>query len=367
MPIVTPFMSLTLPDVGAGGTVGTTWATYLNTALSAIDSHDHTSGSGNQIPSAGLDIDADLDFSDFGADNLGFVAFTARALKPTPTLSLYAKGADLYFQDSTGTEVRITQDSALAGSSDGGFGGDYGDGDELATYSNATKTFSFMQDTSPAVPAKIYSSDISIGQATTAPNVITLKSPNSLAASYTLTLPAALPASTTQRLLISTSGVASYETPESKSWVHFRQASNDTMSTSYATLTIPAVDSYSGTTIGVSGNNLTFPFIGKWEARIVLSRLQPSSGTASIKGRLKIRNTTAGSDLAKSATFLAQYGTAPNLNQTVVVIIPFTVASVSDNHQLMGVADAVALNITADDLGDGTPIAWDAIFEYKGT
>lgn len=365
--MATPFMTLTLPGVGAGGTPGTTWASYLNTALTTIDLHDHTSGKGTQVPTAGLSIDADLHFNTNGILDAEFVQLSTLVAKPTPTVTLYSKGVDLYFQDGVGNEVRITQSAALAGSASSGFGGDYGLGDELATYSDLTKTYSFLQDTSPSVPAKLYSADISIGEATTSPNVVTIKSPTSLAASYNLTLPTALPASTTQRLVVSTSGVLSYEANESKSWVHFRQTSNDTISLSYATLTIPAVTTYSGTTIGVSGNNLTFPFTGKWEARIILSRLQPTLGTSSIKARLKIRNTSAGSDLAKSITFLAMYGNAPNLNQTVVVILPFTVASTSDNHQLMGVADAVDVSIVADNVGDGDSVAWDAIFEYKGT
>lgn len=337
MPTTTPFMSLTLPDVGAGGTVGTTWATYLNTALSAIDSHDHTSGSGNQIPSAGLDIDADLDFSDFGADNLGFVAFTARALKPTPTLSLYAKGADLYFQDSTGTEVRITQDSALAGSSDGGFGGDYGDGDELATYSNATKTFSFMQDTSPAVPAKIYSSDISIGQATTAPNVITLKSPNSLAASYTLTLPTALPAST-RKLQFSSSGVGSFDTTINDFAVYDGEAgsgASQTITTSWATLAFSSTK-IAGQTISRATNTISFSVLGTYKLQVELINFREVSNGADLM--VRIRNTaTATTEDASAAYTIGQTDVTmlkivSNLYVTVTnVAHTFEVQAVSSN------------------------------------
>jgi len=354
MPIVTPFMSLTLPDVGAGGTVGTTWATYLNTALSAIDSHDHSSGSGNQIPSAGLDIDADLDFNDYGADNLGFVAFTARALKPTPTLSLYAKGADLYFQDSTGTEVRITQDSALAGSSDGGFGGDYGDGDELATYSNATKTFSFMQDTSPAVPAKIYSSDISIGQATTAPNVITIKSPNSLASSYTLTLPAALPASTTQKLQVSTSGVMSYYTDPVADYCVYDGPAGASVSyntsTSWAALAVSTtVFESSGTHVTRSTNNFTFSATGTYRVKVHMSNFRTASGADLL---VRVRNTTQSTtaDVSSQKTILATSSDASYIDHTCDLI--FTVTNVNDVYQIQAVSSNV-LGLASNSALDG--------------
>lgn len=67
--MATPNMSLTLPTVGV--TVGPTWATQLNAALTTIDSHDHTSGKGVQIPAAALNIDGSVDFA---SNNLTDVA-----------------------------------------------------------------------------------------------------------------------------------------------------------------------------------------------------------------------------------------------------------------------------------------------------
>ena len=56
----TTFMSLVLPTPGEQ--LGPTWATNINTALSVIDDHDHSSGKGRQIGVAGITIDDDLQF-----------------------------------------------------------------------------------------------------------------------------------------------------------------------------------------------------------------------------------------------------------------------------------------------------------------
>ena len=45
--MATTYMNLTLPTVGT--TVGPTWASLLNTAITSIDSHDHSSGKGATI------------------------------------------------------------------------------------------------------------------------------------------------------------------------------------------------------------------------------------------------------------------------------------------------------------------------------
>lgn len=340
MPITTPFMSLTLPDVGVGGTVGTTWATYINAALTALDSHDHSSGSGTQIPSAGISIDDDLDFDDNAITSLGYLELTPRVAKPTPTVTLYSKGVDLYFQDGSGNEVRITQDAALSGSASGGFGGDYGLGDELATYSDATKTYSFLQDTSPATPAKIYSADISIGQATSTPNVITIKSPNSLASSYTLTLPTALPASTTKKLQVSTAGVMSYYTDPVADYCVYDGptgvSASHTVTTSWAVLPISSAKfESSGTHISRSTDDFTFSATGTYRAKFFLHNFRSSSGSDLF---VRVRNTTSGttSDVSGNITVLATASDATYRN--CVIELVFTVSNVSHVYQLQAVA-----------------------------
>ena len=71
--MATSFLNLTLPTVTV--TLGPTWATQINAAFEVIDEHDHTSGKGVQIPTAGLNINDDLDFNDNAAQNIEFLSF----------------------------------------------------------------------------------------------------------------------------------------------------------------------------------------------------------------------------------------------------------------------------------------------------
>ncbi len=71
------YLNITLPDVGT--TVGPTWATQLNQAWQSLDSHDHSSGKGKQIPSSGIGINADLSFRPSGD--------TATSYSPTDLLT----------------------------------------------------------------------------------------------------------------------------------------------------------------------------------------------------------------------------------------------------------------------------------------
>lgn len=351
--MATPFMTLTLPDVGAGGTPGTTWASYLNTALTTIDLHDHTSGKGTQVPTAGLSIDADLDFNTNGILDTEFVQLSTLVAKPTPTVTLYSKGVDLYFQDGSGNEVRITQSAALAGSASSGFGGDYGLGDELATYSDLTKTYSFLQDTSPSVPAKLYSADISIGEATTSPNVITIKSPTSLAASYNLTLPTALPAST-KKLQVSSSGVMSFYTDPVADYCVYDGPSGASVSyntsTSWAALAISdTVFESSGTHVSRSGNDFTFSATGTYRVKVRMDNFRTSSGADLL---IRVRNTTQGttSDVSGQKTILASPSDASYISHSCELV--FTVTDVADVYQIQAVSSNV-LGLSSNSALDG--------------
>jgi len=114
MTVTTSNMSLILPDVGI--TIGTTWATYLNAALSTVDSHDHSTGKGIKITPAGLNISSDLAF---GSNNATGVR-SVRLLNSTFTAAgadlacLYAQGNELYYRDGSGNTVQITSGGAIS-------------------------------------------------------------------------------------------------------------------------------------------------------------------------------------------------------------------------------------------------------------
>lgn len=103
-----------------GVTAGPTWATNLNTSLDAIDAHDHTSGKGVRIVPAAININAALEFNSNNALELNQVQFDNLSSQPTDqSRALYAYGGELYYRDSSGNQVQMTQSGSIA--STGGF------------------------------------------------------------------------------------------------------------------------------------------------------------------------------------------------------------------------------------------------------
>lgn len=79
-------MSLVLPTVSV--TVGPTWATELNAALTLVDSHDHTSGKGVIITPSAININQDLEFNGNDATEL-------RSVRMESQSAALAGGSDL--------------------------------------------------------------------------------------------------------------------------------------------------------------------------------------------------------------------------------------------------------------------------------
>lgn len=114
---ITTNLSLNLPTVTV--TLGPTWANQINAAFEVIDEHDHSSGKGVQIPTAGLNINADLDFGSYRATALMSTQFTSQASSLTGALnanSVYVVSGDLYFTNSAGSAIQITSGGAIASS-----------------------------------------------------------------------------------------------------------------------------------------------------------------------------------------------------------------------------------------------------------
>lgn len=107
--MATPFMNLNLPTPTV--TLGPAWATELNEAIETVDSHDHSSGKGTTIKTAGLSIDADLEMNTFALLNLsksGYVDHTVVQDGAANLRNVYAVNGDLYFTNNSGTAVQIT-------------------------------------------------------------------------------------------------------------------------------------------------------------------------------------------------------------------------------------------------------------------
>lgn len=205
---VTPFMFLDLPTVST--TEGPDWAEAINVALGSegtgVSGHDHTSGKGVPIPSAGFNIDADLDFQQWSAINLVSSQYVDQEDAISGTNLTYFLSGDLYVIDGSGRSVRITENGAISAASFGGITGLV----SPASASFATDTFTWLYDTGKY--ALMASGPLLLRRdGETNPNRIKLTPPASLAADYDLTLPSALPASSSY-LLSNSAGAVSFAT-----------------------------------------------------------------------------------------------------------------------------------------------------------
>lgn len=192
----TPYMSLLLPTVSS--TLGPEWASELNNALGYVDAHNHSSGQGIQIPTAGLNINADLPFNGFNAFGLRSSRFADQpsALALAADLScLYSSGGNLYWNSGSGVAVQITAGGALNAASIGAIGGDYATSGASEFYTSASKLFSFTSAANTY--ANLATGKVTVYEPTLGVTKgVTLQSPAALASAYALTLPAALPGAT---------------------------------------------------------------------------------------------------------------------------------------------------------------------------
>jgi hypothetical protein len=201
--ITTPDMFLTLPVPGT--VAGPAWASMLNQAFTDIDSHDHTDGNGALIPTAGLNINASLQFNDYDIVLPRSTMYTnqgATLSTGNDKNNVYVSNGNLYFNNASGTPIQITTGSSVNTGGSGSISG-MGSTTSAVTYSDLTKTFSFTQ--SSGVTASIGAGSYSLFENVSSANSVNLLSPTSLGSSYNWTFPAALPAST-KILTISNTG-----------------------------------------------------------------------------------------------------------------------------------------------------------------
>lgn len=152
---------------------------------------------------AALDIQTALPLNGNALTEVTYIQFVeGNAPDPAIEGSIYYSDGAWYVVDSTGP-VRIVEDGALTISSVGAIGGDYTSVGALVDFDNITDTYRFRQQIATAVRqyAKLRAGDLQLveykaaGDASVPSNAVTLKSPAALAASYAVTMPAALPGS----------------------------------------------------------------------------------------------------------------------------------------------------------------------------
>lgn len=191
---ISPNMGLIVPGVGTEP--GPTWANDLNADLGILDQHNHSNGQGVQITTAGLNINTDLTMNSNNLTHVKTVNFDAQlASLPglTPNLGcIYVAGNELYYNDESGNVVAITN----MGTVNAGAGSITGlpSGTASASYSAGSETFIWQSATSTA--ANMDNGSVTIREVAANANGITISSPGSLAADYSITLLPTLPVAT---------------------------------------------------------------------------------------------------------------------------------------------------------------------------
>jgi hypothetical protein len=210
-----PLMGLVLPTENSDAG---TWDATINTALTRVASHDHSSGLGVKVKTNGLDINADLTFSSAGvfyaAKDVKTVDFQPQAASAMTAYAgnLFVNSTDsnnLYFRTQSGTNVRITNGTSLDITASGGIAGDYiSTGAEVA-FSDSGKEYTFKQKDPDNFWAAMRSGPLRIAELDTTDSVyVEVIAPAALGSSYTITLPTAAPAATSV-VQMSNSGVLS--------------------------------------------------------------------------------------------------------------------------------------------------------------
>jgi hypothetical protein len=173
------------------------WDDELNAAFGIIDEHDHAPGAGVQIPTVGININANLPMNGYGLTALSKLAFSQIA-PPAGARTLYTSNVDneLYWLSNAGAAVKITSGAGLNLSLIGGIVGDYAAVGAEVAYDDANDRYTFKQQGAPKTWARLASGDVRLYETGTNENVyVGLKAPAALAAPYDVTWPLAAPAS----------------------------------------------------------------------------------------------------------------------------------------------------------------------------
>lgn len=204
---ISPNMGLPIPVVGVDP--GPDYANNIDSCLNIVDSHNHSSGQGVQINPSGLNINSDLPINGNNITTLRTTRYTAQ-LNPiaasAPDLGcLYVAGADLYYNDENGNQVRITQSGSVTGAA----GTITGLPSGTASVSYSAGTFTFQSATN--TPANMAVGPVAIGNNVANSKTVTISPNAGIASNYNFTLPASLPAAANYTTL-DNSGNFSYNT-----------------------------------------------------------------------------------------------------------------------------------------------------------
>lgn len=189
-----PNMSLVLPTRGALGSG--LWADALDAALGLLDEHDHTPGKGPRVPILGLDVNDDLSLTGAHAltDAHHVKLFPVALFSDAGSVFINQADNNLYFQNSVGTNIKITDGNILnvAGFA-GSIGGDYTAVSAALNFDSGGNRYT-LRGAGGTTWARMASGEVRLFETGSTDAVfVGHAAPTALAGSYTVTWPLALP------------------------------------------------------------------------------------------------------------------------------------------------------------------------------
>jgi hypothetical protein len=205
-------MNLVLPTVSQ--TPGPQWASIINSDLTLIDQHDHTSNKGLPIPTAGLNINDELKFNNttpngLPATGLSYLGLISPQSPPAPARVFSDAAGDFYYRNTAGVDVQLTVGNNPAGTpgSITGLTGTSGS----ASYDSGAGAFYWRKGANEG--ATMDSGPLRLRDGSAGSNAVTI-TPASGTSNYTLTLPSAAPGAQSI-LTVASSGISTFATVNS--------------------------------------------------------------------------------------------------------------------------------------------------------
>ena len=190
-------LGLTLPTDGASDDV---WGAMLNVCLQALIDAAET----GVASASGLTITGDLPYNGYSATAVGAVQFASKANAFATANYLYERDGELYWNNSSGQQLKMTAAGAINASGiTGSIGGDYGAGPESVTYNVANHRYDFTYDS--AKYAALRAGSLILMSVTSA-QTCTVSVPASLASAVNIVLPTAAAIAATGLVLSTSSG-----------------------------------------------------------------------------------------------------------------------------------------------------------------
>lgn len=188
-----PSPNMNLPIATVSVEPGPQWAQDINNSLTIIDGHNHAPGYGVPINPSGLNINSDLPIGNNNLTSIKSVRLQPQSAPlsgPADLGALYESGVDLFYNDGSGNQIRITQGGGLAGTP-----GSIANltSPASATYVSSTQTFVWESDAN--TPANLDAGFVILRNNIANSFGLTLLPPNAMGSNFSIVLPT-LPAQT---------------------------------------------------------------------------------------------------------------------------------------------------------------------------